>query len=59
MRFPLDTSTILLAAAVGHLLAGHMQVRGPQSFVSQHFGQAGGVRALVLTTPGGTVFHPE
>ncbi len=59
MRFPDDTSTSLLAAAVGKLLAGHMQARVARSFVSRHFGRAGGARALVLTTPGGTVFHPE
>src|SRR5947199_344072 len=90
MRSPLDTSTIVLAAAavvlaglaylkdpglpllgakngfsmlafvlprmvVALLLAGLMQVLVPQDFVSRHFGQGGGLRALLLATLAGVV----
>jgi uncharacterized protein len=37
------------------LLAGLMQVLMPEDFVSRHFGQAGGVRALLLATLAGVV----
>jgi len=90
MRSPVDTSTIVLAAAavvlagiaylkdpslpligakngfsmlafviprmvVALLLAGLMQVLVPQDFVSRHFGQGGGVGALLLATLAGVV----
>jgi uncharacterized membrane protein YraQ (UPF0718 family) len=38
---------------VALLLAGLMQVLVPQDFVSRHFGQGGGLRALVLATLAG------
>jgi uncharacterized membrane protein YraQ (UPF0718 family) len=37
------------------LLAGLMQVLVPQDFVSRHFGQGGGLRALLLATLAGVV----
>jgi uncharacterized membrane protein YraQ (UPF0718 family) len=40
---------------VAIILAGLMQVLVPQDFVSRHFGQGGGVRALVLATLAGVV----
>ncbi|HEY7192346.1 MAG TPA: permease [Gemmatimonadales bacterium] len=40
---------------VAIILAGLMQVLVPQDFVSRHFGQGGGVRALVLATVAGVV----
>jgi hypothetical protein len=71
MRSPLDTSTLILApvavvlavvaylkdpgGVVALLLAGLMQALVPEDFVSRHFGQAGGVRALLLATLAGVV----
>ena len=40
---------------VALLLAGLMQVLVPQDFVSRHFGQGGGMRALLLATLAGVV----
>ena len=40
---------------VAIILAGLMQVLVPQDFVSRHFGQGGGVRALLLATLAGMV----
>jgi len=40
---------------VAIILAGLMQVLVPQDFVSRHFGQGGGVRALVLATLAGVI----
>ncbi len=40
---------------VALLLAGLMQVLVPQDFVSRHFGQGGGTRALLLATLAGVV----
>ena len=40
---------------VAIILAGLMQVLVPQDFVSRHFGQGGGLRALVLATLAGVV----
>ena len=40
---------------VAIILAGLMQVLAPQDFVSRHFGQGGGVRALLLATLAGMV----
>lgn len=40
---------------VALLLAGLMQVRVPLDFVSRHFGQGGGLRALLLATLAGVV----
>jgi uncharacterized protein len=40
---------------VAIILAGLMQVLVPQDFVSRHFGQGGGMRALVLATLAGVV----
>jgi uncharacterized membrane protein YraQ (UPF0718 family) len=46
---------VLPRMVVALLLAGLMQVLVPQDFVSQHFGQGGGVRALLLATLAGVV----
>jgi uncharacterized membrane protein YraQ (UPF0718 family) len=40
---------------VAIILAGLMQVLVPQDFVSRHFGQGGGVRALLLATLAGMI----
>ena len=40
---------------VALLLAGLMQVLVPEDFVSRHFGQGGGIRALLLATLAGVV----
>jgi uncharacterized protein len=40
---------------VAIILAGLMQVLVPQDFVSRHFGQGGGMRALVLATLAGVI----
>ena len=40
---------------VAIILAGLMQVLVPQDFVSRHFGQGGGVRALLLATRAGMI----
>jgi uncharacterized membrane protein YraQ (UPF0718 family) len=40
---------------VALLLAGLMQVLVPEDFVSRHFGQGGGIRALLLATVAGVV----
>ncbi len=40
---------------VAIILAGLMQVLVPQDFVSRHFGQGGGLRALVLATLAGVI----
>ncbi len=40
---------------VALLLAGLMQVLVPEDFVSRHFGQGGGMRALLLATLSGVV----
>ena len=44
-----------LPMVVALLLAGLMQVLVPQDFVSRHFGQGGGLRALLLATLAGVV----
>jgi len=46
---------VLPRMVVAIILAGLMQVLVPQDFVSRHFGQGGGVRALVLATLAGVV----
>ena len=46
---------VLPRMVVAHLLAGLMQVLVPQDFVSRHFGQGGGLRALLLATLAGVV----
>ena len=46
---------VLPRMVVALLLAGLMQVLVPQDFVSRHFGQGGGLRALLLATLAGVV----
>jgi uncharacterized membrane protein YraQ (UPF0718 family) len=46
---------VLPRMVVAIFLAGLMQVLVPQDFVSRHFGQGGGVRALLLATLAGVV----
>ena len=46
---------VLPRMVVAIILAGLMQVLVPQDFVSRHFGQGGGMRALVLATLAGVV----
>jgi uncharacterized protein len=46
---------VLPRMVVAIILAGLMQVLVPQDFVSRHFGQGGGVRALLLATLAGVV----
>jgi uncharacterized membrane protein YraQ (UPF0718 family) len=48
-------SFVIPRMVVALLLAGLMQVLVPQDFVSRHFGQGGGVRALLLATLAGVV----
>jgi uncharacterized membrane protein YraQ (UPF0718 family) len=46
---------VLPRMVVALLLAGLMQVLVPEDFVSRHFGQGGGIRALLLATLAGVV----
>jgi uncharacterized membrane protein YraQ (UPF0718 family) len=46
---------VLPRMVVALLLAGLMQVLVPQDIVSRHFGQGGGLRALLLATLAGVV----
>jgi uncharacterized membrane protein YraQ (UPF0718 family) len=48
-------AVVLPRMVVALLLAGLMQVLVPEDFVSRHFGQGGGIRALLLATLAGVV----